>query len=353
MRNPFNAFKYLPHYLRKKFNDNFIIIESDDWGMERALSQDSIKWMEKKYGKDKLSRWSYDSLETPEDLKELYDVLNKYRSKFEFPPVITANFITHNVDYSSTDELKFIPLSGGFNIENKRLEELYTEGIKNEIIFPQLHGYSHFNLIALKEFFNTDEGRESFKNNFLAAKSTIRGNLSFLHGELSLKNPESVKLREAAEEFKKYFGFYSKSIIPPTFIFDKELTSILKENRISLVQSSNRLESSEDKRLSIPYFRKSKGLYWSVRNARLDPDENYKFYHEQCVVSIEKAFESRVPAVIDFHRVNFAGTFAPEYRSRTISELDMLLDKIYQKWPGSKFIHSQKLNDILWQQETR
>ena len=228
--------------------------------MERALSQDSIKWMEKKYGKDKLSRWSYDSLETPEDLKELYDILNKYRSKFEFPPVITANFITHNVDYSSTDELRFIPLSGGFNIENKRLEELYIEGIKNEIIFPQLHGYSHFHLNALKDYFDSDEGRESFKNNFLAAKSTIRGNLSFLHGELSLKNPDSGKLKEAAEEFKKYFGFYSKSIIPPTFIFDKELTSVLKESRISLVQSSNRLESSEDKRLSIPYFRKSKGL---------------------------------------------------------------------------------------------
>ena len=353
LRNPFNALKYLPHYLRKKFNDKYIIIESDDWGMERALNQDSVKWMEKKYGKERLSRWSYDSLETPEDLNELYNVLKKYRFKFEFPPVITANFITHNVDYTSREKLSFIPLSKGFNNENKELEEKYSEGIKGELIYPQLHGYSHFNLKALEEYFYTNEGRESFENKFLAARSTVKGNLSFLHGELSIKNPENRKLIEASEEFRKYFGFYSKSIIPPTFIFDNELAGILKESRISLVQSSNRLETSEDKRLNIPYFRKSKGLYWSIRNARLDPDENYKFYHDQCISSIENAFNNKIPAIIDFHRVNFAGTYAPEYRTSTIKELDLLLDKIYKKWPGAKFIHTQKLNDILWQQETR
>lgn len=353
LRNPFNALKYLPHYLRKKFSDNYIIIESDDWGMERALNQDSVKWMEKKFGKERLSRWSYDSLESSEDLNELYDVLKKYRSKFEFPPVITANFITHNVDYTSREELRFIPLSKGFNTETRDLEEKYSEGINGELIYPQLHGFSHFNLKALEDYFNTEEGRESFENKYLAARSTVKGNLSFLHGELSINNPENGKLIEASEEFRKYFGFYSKSIIPPTFIFDHELTGILKESRISLVQSSNRLETSEDKRLNIPFFRKSNGLYWSIRNARLDPHENYKFYHEQCVSSIENAFKNKTPAIIDFHRVNFAGTYAPEYRSTTIKELDLLLDKIYQKWPRVKFIHTQKFNDILWQQETR
>ena len=120
-----------------------------------------------------------------------------------------------------------------------------------------------------------------------------------------------------------------------------------------MIQASNRLETSDDKRVSVPYFQKRKGLYWSVRNARLDPHKDYNMLHEQCLMSIEKAFEYKIPAVIDFHRVNFAGTYAAEYRSRTIKELDLLLEKILLKWPESKFLHSQNLNDILWQQETR
>lgn len=339
--------------MRKKFNDQFIIIESDDWGLERALNEDSIKWIEKKYGKDKLSRWSYDSLETPEDLNDLYFILRKYSPMFEYPPVITSNFITHNIDYSSKDKPVFIPLSKGFSNNSDELKKLYKEGIENNLIFPQLHGYSHYNLSDLEKYYYTDEGKESFDNAFFTARSTVRGSFSFLQGEMSSQNNESGKIREAADEFKNYFGFYSKSVIPPTYIFDKNLINVLKENKISLMQSSNRLETSDKNRLRFPYFQKRKGLYWSVRNARLDPHKDYGMFHDQCVISVEKAFESKIPAVIDFHRANFSGTYAPEYKAKTLMELDLLLEKIYQKWPGAKFIHSQKLNDILWQQETR
>ncbi|HMS32613.1 MAG TPA: hypothetical protein PKC91_00870 [Ignavibacteria bacterium] len=353
MRNPFNFLKYLPHYLRKKFNGKYIIIESDDWGLERSMNSDSVKWMENKYGIDKMSRWSYDTLETPEDLSELYYILKKYSLKFESPPVITSNFITHNIDYSVKDKPEYIPLSNGFNTESKELKKLYREGIESKIIFPQLHGFSHYNLSSLEKYFYTDEGKESFDNGFFTAKSTVRGSFSFLQGELSIHNLESSKIKNAADEFNNYFGFYSGSVIPPTYIFDKKLIDVLKENKISMIQASNRLETSDDKRISVPYFQKRKGLYWSVRNARLDPHKDYNMLHEQCLISIEKAFEYNIPAVIDFHRVNFAGTYAAEYRSKTMKELDLLFEKIYLKWPEAKFLHSQNLNDILWQQETR
>lgn len=353
MRNPFNFFKYIPHYLRKKFDEQYIIIESDDWGLERALSRESVKWMENKFGKDKLSRWSYDSLETSEDLNELFHILKKYSSSFEYPPVITANFITHNLDYTNKNEPVFIPISNRSNKKNDELRKIYKEGIESNIIFPQLHGYSHYNLSSLEKYFHTDEGKESFENLFFTARSTVRGSFSFLQGELSSLNEEAGKIKIAAEVFRELFGFYSKSVIPPTYIFDISLIKMLKESKITLIQASNRLESSDDKRLRKPYFQKSKGLYWSVRNARLDPHKEYNMLHDQCINSIETAFRYKMPAVIDFHRVNFAGSYAPEYRAKTIKELDLLFEKIHQKWPGAKFIHSQKLNDILWQQEIR
>lgn len=348
--NPLRILKHTPHILRKKFSDKYILIESDDWGLERTLNKESIAWLEKKFGKEKLTRWTYDSLETSDDLKQLFNILQKYRDRFENPPVITANFITHNIDYSSNNGLNFIPLSKGFNKESEDVRNLYREGIEGGYIFPQLHGYSHYNLRVLKEYCNTSEGAEAYSNKILPGRSTVRGNLAFLQGELSIDNTEFEKLTEASDEFEKFFGFYSKSIIPPAYIFDIECADSAKKNGITFIQSSNRLLNTKKKRYKYPYFQKRKGMYWSVRNSRLDPHPDYKFYSDQCVSSIERAFKYKYPAVIDFHRVNFAGRFAPEYRDKTFLELDDLLKKIFVKWPDAKFIHSQKLNDILWQQ---
>lgn len=353
MRNPFNIFKHLPHLLRKKFDEKYIIIESDDWGLERALNKDSVKWMERKYGLEKLSRWSYDSLESREDLNGLYEILEKYKTKFEFPPVITANFITHNVNYSSKEDLDFMPLKQGFNKQSEDVRDLYKKGINNNYIFPQLHGYSHYDVTELAKFFKTDEGKESFNKDFFTARSTTRGNLKFCHGELSNLNGSDDKIKEAAEAFKNFFGFYSSSIIPPTFILDRQFINSLKANNITMIQSSNRLVTSDNKRFSYPNFQKRKGIYWSVRNARLDPHPDYKFYYQQCLESIGRAFVNETPAVIDFHRVNISGRYAPEYRDRTFKELKLLLNSIHDKWPEARFIHSQKLNEILWQPKTK
>ena len=349
--NPLNFHNYIPFFLRRKFDEKIIIIESDDWGLERAMSNDSLEWMDKKFGKDKFSRWSHDALETGEDLNKLFDLLESFKGKFELPPVITANFITHNVDYSSPDELRFIPVSNGFNMGSEDVRSLYRAGIKEKYIFPQLHGFSHYNLSGLTEYFNSDEGKEAFRNKFFVARSTIRGNLTFLHGEFSKENSEAHKISEASEEFKNFFGFYSGSIIPPTFILDDNQIHFIKENNITLVQSSNRLTRSNKKRYRFPHFQKMRGLFWSVRNARLDIHPEYNFKHEQCMKSIETAFRYNSPAVIDFHRVNFAGKYKPEYRDETMKELKLLFNGIYKKWPEAKFIHTQKLNDILWQQD--
>jgi len=351
--NPFNIYKYLPFFLRKKFSEKFIIIESDDWGLERALTVESINWMKKKFGEDKFSRWTLDSLETSDDINRLFDLMESYKNKFECPPVITANFITHNVDHSSKDKLNFIPISNGFNKDSEDNRELYKKGIENKYIFPQLHGYSHYNIDELKKYFSCDEGIEALNNNFFVARSTIKGYLAFLQGEFSEKNSHSGKIKEASEVFNILFGFIPGSVIPPTFIFDIELAKSLRDNKITLIQSSNRLVTTNKKRYSFPYFQKRKGLYWSIRNARLDPHPEYNFYHEQCVNSIGKAFENKCPAVIDFHRVNFAGKFAPKYRDRTLKELKLLFDNIHDRWPDAKFIHSQKLNDILWRQKIK
>ncbi len=344
--------KYLPHYLRKRFEKKIVVIESDDWGLERGVDDESIEWAKRKFGEENFTRWTLDALETEDDLKLLYEILRSHEDGSGNHPVITANFVTHNIDYSSGDSFEFIPISKGFN-STENPNESYRVGIKEGLIFPQLHGYSHYNLSALREYSLTDEAAEAFDNKYLTCRSTIRGNLAFLQGELGEDNSDISKIKEAADEFERCFGFRSVTIIPPTFILDTSALKYLKESGVKLVQSSNRVQQSNKRRYSVPFFRKRGGLIWSIRNARLDPVEGYNFYHQQCIDSIEKAFLNKLPAVIDFHRVNFSGRFNPSYRERTLTELDSLFAKVLKKWPDVMFIHSQKLYELIWRQETR
>lgn len=314
------------------------------------MHNDSLKWVKSRFGEENFSRWTYDSLETEEDLDMLYSLIENYKKQYPSFPVITANFITHNVDYSYTDKLTFKPLTEGFNGDSQDVRNKYFYGIESGFIYPQLHGYSHYNLTEVLKYFNTEEGKQSFANRFFFCRSTIKKNLSFLQGELSKDNYGKGKLTEAANTFNLLFGFSSKSIIPPTFIFDEIYFEDIKNNGITMLQSSNRLIDSFKKKYRYPYFRKKRNVVCSIRNSRLDPYPGYDYNYEQCIASIQRAFDFKMPAIIDFHRVNISGRFAPEYRDRTLVQLRKLFDEIYRRWSDVKFINTETLNNILWQQ---
>lgn len=335
------------HLRRRRFDEKLIIIESDDWGLERAGNSEAIAWAKGKFGEDKFTRWTLDALESVEDLNLLYQVLSSVRNYKGDHPVITANFITHNVDYASHESLRFKPLTEGFNFAGECLKDKYKEGIERKLIFPQLHGYSHFNIGGLMDYFNTDEGREAFGMKYFTCRTTLRANLAFLQGEMSAANSHMHRLREAVSVFNDYFGFRPKTVIPPAFILDREALAELASEGIKMLQSGNRLVNSKKEKYNIPYLREKEGFIWSYRNARLDPFPGYDFYHGVCLESIGRAFDSGVPAIIDFHRVNFAGTYASEYRERTIDELAKLLKGIVAKWPDAEFVHSQKLYEMI------
>ena len=65
----------IPFYLRKRFKKKYILIQSDDWGMEQSLSIDGVNYLEKNFGKKNFTRWTRDSLESVDDLSLLFDLL--------------------------------------------------------------------------------------------------------------------------------------------------------------------------------------------------------------------------------------------------------------------------------------
>jgi len=336
--------RYLPYYLRKKTDHKIVVIESDDWGLERALTPEAIEWAISKYGKDNFTRWTTDSLETAEDLKLLFDLFANYKGDFKFAPVITANFITHNINYQIDSNITFRSIEDTIKINNPELYNMYLEGIKNNFLRPQLHGFCHYNLTLVSEYFQSEEGREGFKNKFFLAKPTIRNHTSCLEGECTVANRNyEAQLISAQEVFFKTFGFYSETFIPPRFIIDSQIIKLLKKNHIEFLQSGNRLINSSSQRYYIPYYRRYLNQVWLNRNCRLDPHKDYGFNAEQCIYNINAAFENKQPAVIDFHRVNISGKYTPEYRNKSNDELNKVLNYLKIHHPVIIFTTSDKL----------
>jgi hypothetical protein len=334
--------RLLSFKLRKKIDQKYVIIESDDWGLERAKDFDSLEKCKRKYGEELFSRWSTDALETTEDLDYIYDLMNSFKSKFETKPVITANFITHNIDQKRPDFLTFKSLSQN----NRELLDKYNEGISLKYFKPQLHGFSHYNNTKIAQDFNSESFQEDIKNGFPLIKTTLKGNLSLYRGECFDPNFEA-NFEKSQQEFKAVFGFFSATFVPPNYLFSNHNFKSLNDFDCKLLQASNHFINEKGFSFMVPLLNKKRGVLFSVRNARIDPQPEYNYLSESCIKQIEHAFKYKMPAVLDIHRVNFSGKFMPKMRMQTIEELEKVLLYLYRKHPETIFVTSDQLATIL------
>jgi hypothetical protein len=347
MQSKINLLKTkISFHLRKQVTKKYVIFESDDWGLERAKDDNALQTIIDKYSKNKISRWTTDAIESVEDLEMLFQLFDTFKNKFEHNPVLTANFITHNIDYSSQDVLQFKPISEGYNFGDNNLFAKYKEGVEKNYFIPQLHGFSHYNTKVLEKDFHSKNFQEDFTIGFPMAKSTIKGSLQLYRGECFDPNFE-ITIKTATNVFKDVFGYYSKTFIPPNYLYDDKQNSILYANHIEQLQSSAHFLTQKGKNTIHPYFRKNNNLLYSVRGGRLDTHPDYNFLAEQCIKEIEAMFSYKTPAIIDVHRVNFSGKYFPETRQKTIEEMHKVLLYLYKNHPDVIFISSDALEGIL------
>lgn len=343
MKYEFNKYKRkLSFALRKKTNQKIIVIESDDWGMERAKDEISLHKIIEKYDKKNISRWTTDALETIEDMNIMFDLFDNYKNKFKQNPKITANFITHNIDHSSPEKLIFKPFSEGYNFADNTIFKKYTEGIEKGFFKPQLHGFCHFDTNLLAADFHSNDFQNNLKLGFATAKTTIKSHLSLYRAECFDNNFEQ-NINQAAEIFKTVFGYYSASFIPPNYMYLNKLNPILYKNHIKSLQAASHFVNKKGNNSINPYFRYKNEIFYSGRNARLDTHHDYNYLADNCIKQIENAFLHQVPAIIDIHRVNFSGKYNPETRLKTIEELDKILKYLDKNHPESIFISSDEL----------
>ena len=350
---------------------HLIVIESDDWGSIRMPSYGTFRHLQQcgDYP-EKNAFLSNDCLETERDLRDLYKVLESVRDVKGNPAVITANFAMANPDFNkieiNTGKYAFEPFYATYEKynENSNTFETIKEGIKDKVFFPQLHCREHMNvnrwMRAIQN--NDDDAVLAFENKMIGVNASFSN--KNVYGYMDAFNTDHTTIEElnsivkdSAEMFAEVFGYKSKTIVPPCFVWPKELEATFSELGIVGIQSSPWQNyplgrNGEYKlRRKIRYTgqtNKNNQIY-TVRNCSYEPAYNHNPENsaQLCFEEICRSFKDRKPAVINSHRLNYIGSINPDNSKENLKGLELLLNKVKETFHDVEFINTVELVDII------
>jgi hypothetical protein len=347
-----------------------VVFESDDWGSIRVSSKDAYnKFLSLGIPVNSCPYNSNDALETNEDIHKLASTLKQYKDSKGHHPIITMNSLTANPDF---EKIKSTNYRSYFfepsietlskNTKSNNVRSLILEGISEGYFKPQLHGREHVQINNwLKSLQKQDvSSLTAFEEKMFSVSRGIgstckKENLDGF-GCYEPKELQELKniLADAAEMFKTNWGYTSKSIIAPCYIWRTEAEHYFKEIGVTYIQSGRvqTVTNFNDKpNTFIRHYtgqRNSLNQIYTIRNAVFEPSSNHEInWVMNCLNDIEVAFRWRKPAIICAHRVNFVGSINPHNRDNNLKLLSELLNRIVQKWPEVEFVSSDELGDII------
>ncbi|MDX9710702.1 MAG: hypothetical protein RBT64_14220 [Trichloromonas sp.] len=359
-----SGIKQIPGWRTKR---KIVIIESDDWGSIRMPSKETYEKMLKAGVRVEECAYNrFDSLASEDDLTTLFEVLNKFKDSDGNPPVITANCLLANPDFERIRNSDFREYH--FEIFTETLKkypkhhssyELWEEGIRQKLFFPQFHGREHLNVARWMEGLrkNLKETRLAFDHGLFGISTTISSEKrkSYLEA-FGCDNPADIEshkqiIKHGLDLFEQVFGYKSKSFIAPKYTWHHDLDTVLAERGVLYFQNKGyRIEQHPDQykveRL-YPGKRNNLNQIYLRRNCLFEPSFSTKDWLNSCLKEISLSFMMHKPAVIQSHRVNFIGFIDPTNRDRNIKLLDALFHNILRRWPDIKFMTSVEIGDMI------
>lgn len=344
----------------------FVIIESDDWGAIRMPSIDSYNYL---LGKGIINKddpfAKYDTIATTADLEHLFNTLKTLKDYKGNHPVITANCVVANPDFDLIKKndyrtYHYEPITETFKryTDCEGSLELWIQGMKDNLFFPQYHGREHVNVsLWLQQLQNaTPSYIEAFACGTYAVDHRVAAALAFQNEEQQANANSSVV--DGYQLFEKLFGYRSKTFIAPNYTWDKSIEKTLYGLDIQFLQGS--------KKQNVPYIGKNAlnhkyhytgqknnfGQYYLVRNCLFEPAlSSGADYVGACLRHIKNAFFWNKPAIIGSHRLNYVGSLDGKNRNENLMKLKSLLKSILTIWPDVEFIHSAALGQLLLDRE--
>lgn len=324
----------------KKFDENLVIIESDDWGSIR--SNNSLLEFGDEISSSLISGpYKYDALETVSDLNELFSVLSSYQGVDGKPACLSANYIMANPDFDAIKatnyrEYSYLALNESYSAIGQNpneIQRILREAASLDLFHAELHGREHFNTFRwLDRLRNSNEAALSaFELGIVHVGSeTVMDALNFDDFDYA-----KAYVQDAVILFEEFFGYRPISFVPPKYHLPLRYIPLLKENGIRHLQGTKFLldyyENGRKKRYGKRYSGRkgASGLYDSVRNVHFEPTiSNPDIWLKSAKLRVDIAFYLNVPAIISTHRTNYIGALNRGQGQLGLEYLSRLLDYI-------------------------
>ena len=361
MRIPNRFLLRISPYLGFKTDRKIVVFESDDWGAIRMSSKDNLNRLAKNgFNVYSNSYESNDCLESSHDLSELAAVLSSYKGNNDTMPVFTLNYAMANPEFtkikaSEYTTYHFEPFTTTFRHYYGENYPLHLISQKGSLLFPQFHCREHLNVTKWMKALRDNEynmrwimdcGCVGTHINQVGGNPYVMAYNYSTQEELSTVKESIV---EGLSMFQKIFGFYSRTAIAPNYLWGKELLDIFKCNNIECLQGGHfQIKPSISSGRVMHWMgQKSKGLYFSIRNCTFEPTQMKNNAVDRCIHDIATAFRHRQPAVVCSHRINYVSHINPQNPKIGLSQLNLLLHQILQRWPDIEFMTSDGLLDLF------
>ncbi len=350
---------------------HLVIFESDDWGSIRMPANDIFENLLKD-GIDLVSdggfRFNkYDSLATDGDLASLFEVLSSVKDKTGRPIVITPVSVVANPDFvrirqSDFTEYFFEPFTETLNrypgCQNSFT--LWKEGIEKRLFIPQFHGREHLNVKvwtrALKS--RHEKTRLAFNNGMWGISTGNDPEIKVeFQAAFDFIDPDDLNYHKEVivsglNLFEKLFGYRATYFVPPNGPFSSKLETLCSTEGVKYLSTSKihnePLGNGRTGRQFHWLGQKNKtGLTYLTRNCFFEPGLPGYDWVDSCLYDISTAFRWHKPAIISSHRVNYIGSLYKDNRENSLKQLRLLLKGIMKEWPGTEFVTSAELGEII------
>jgi hypothetical protein len=350
-------------------NRKIVVFESDDWGSIRMSSKEALEALLKKGLPVKQCHYnSFDALESDTDVSALFDVLSSQKNSLGRTPIFTNVAIVGNPDFDKIREDHFQK----YHVESftktlerypchSQVEGLIHNGILEKLIYPIFHGREHLNVTRWMNYLK--EGNRSFQLAFSQGVTGIsRGfeneKLKDVQAAFDLDNIQEIHylrtvIKEGLAMFEDFYQFKAKYFVPTNGPFNNQLESALFDGGVKYINTAKKQlepmgEGIYKKNYRYIGKKNALGQIYITRNCFFEPSsfENRNWV-DSCLNEIEIAFRWKKPAVISTHRVNYIGFIDEKNRSKGLTQLKSLIQRILQKYPDVEFMTSVELGDLI------
>ncbi len=355
-----------------KTKRKIIVFSVDDYGNVRLNSKAARESMDK-VGMKIYSRFdALDTLETKQDLEQLFDVLNSVKDKNGRNAVFTPFTLPCNINFENIlandfENFEYETLPQTYLKLSKEQPEAYAgawkkwlEGIEKGYLKPQFHGREHINLSIFNDKLKSKDEQliTALKNKSYTSISdenypTMSSFAAFDFWNISENENLKSILIDGLAQFEKVFGYKSNYFTPPVFNIHHSLFPTLKNQGVdfidlALYRKEHQGFNKYKKSFNFTGKKTTEGLTIMVRNVVFEPTEDRGInWVDFTIKQIETAFRWGKPAIISSHRVNFCGHVDEGNREKGLKTLQLLLEAIVEKWPDVEFMSADELGQCI------